>query len=87
MANLTLSVEDELLKQARIYAIHHDTSVNALVREYLQSITNQSQERAKTVEELNLLADEMASQAAVPEDYKWRREDAYEDRLARWDKK
>ncbi len=36
MANLTLSIDDELLKRARIRALEADTSVNALVRAYLE---------------------------------------------------
>jgi plasmid stability protein len=83
VANLTLSIDDDLLKQCRLYAVQHDTSVNALVREYLGSLVGQSQARARLVEELNQLADEAARLAEVPEDYRWRREDAYVDRMAR----
>ena len=36
MANLTLSIDDELLKRARIRALEEDTSVNSLVRHYLE---------------------------------------------------
>lgn len=36
MANLTLSIDDALLKRARLRALEHDTSVNTLVREYLE---------------------------------------------------
>jgi hypothetical protein len=36
MANLTLTIDEELLKQARLRALEEDTSVNALVRGYLQ---------------------------------------------------
>jgi len=39
MANLTLSIDDELLRQARIRALHEGTSVNALVRVYLERLT------------------------------------------------
>ena len=38
MANLTLSIDDELLKRARIRALEQDTSVNALVRGYLEGL-------------------------------------------------
>jgi plasmid stability protein len=37
MTNLTLSIDDDLLKKARIRALEHDTSVNTLVRDYLES--------------------------------------------------
>ena len=87
MANLTLSVDDDLLKQCRLYAVQHDTSVNAMVREFLESLVDRTQERVRAVEELNRIADALARRAAIPEGYKWRRDDAYEDRMARWDKK
>lgn len=37
MANLTLTIDDELLKRARLRAVREDTSVNAVVRQYLES--------------------------------------------------
>ncbi len=38
MTNLTLSIDAELLKRARIRALERDTSVNVLVREYLEGL-------------------------------------------------
>ncbi len=38
MTNLTLSIDDRLLKQARIRALEQDTSVNSLVRDYLEEL-------------------------------------------------
>ena len=38
MANLTLTVDPDLLKRARMRALEQDTSVNALVREYLETL-------------------------------------------------
>ena len=35
MANLTLAIDDDLLQRARQAAMRENTSVNALVREYL----------------------------------------------------
>jgi hypothetical protein len=35
--NLTITVDDEVLKRARIRALEQDTSVNALLRDYLES--------------------------------------------------
>ena len=37
MANLTITVDDEVLKRARIRSLEQGTSVNALLREYLIS--------------------------------------------------
>lgn len=89
MANLTLSIEDELLKQSRLYAVQHDTSVNALVREFLQSLVSKSRDaeqaaRHRDVAEMNRLLDEANRVAQAPDGYQWRREDAYEGRLTRW---
>lgn len=37
MANLTITVNDESLKKARIRALQEGTSVNALLKDYLDS--------------------------------------------------
>ena len=36
MANLTIAIEDEILRRARLRAVAQGTSVNALLRDYLQ---------------------------------------------------
>ena len=36
MANLTITIDDRLLKQARMRALEDGTSVNALLRDYLE---------------------------------------------------
>lgn len=49
MANLTITVDDVLLKRARIKALEENTSVNALLRGYLESYTGTQQtQRALT---------------------------------------
>ena len=35
MKNITLAINEEILRAARRYAANHDTTVNALVRDYL----------------------------------------------------
>ena len=37
MANLTISVDDEILRQARMRALEQETSVNAVLRKYLEA--------------------------------------------------
>jgi len=37
MANLTLSIDDDVLRRARIRALERGTNVNAVVREYLET--------------------------------------------------
>jgi plasmid stability protein len=42
MTNLTLTVDEETLRRARIRALEMGTSVNALVREYLRQVAGRS---------------------------------------------
>jgi hypothetical protein len=37
MANLTITVDDETLRRARIRALEQETSVNSLLRDYLEA--------------------------------------------------
>lgn len=41
--NLTLSIDENLLKSARKLAVDMDTSVNSLIRDYLQTIVEKQQ--------------------------------------------
>jgi hypothetical protein len=45
MANVTFTIDESLLKRARIRAHEQDTSVNALVRGYLESYVGRSPQR------------------------------------------
>jgi hypothetical protein len=37
MANLTITIDEETLRRARIRALEQDTSVNSLLRDYLEA--------------------------------------------------
>jgi plasmid stability protein len=43
MANLTITIDERLLKQARIRALEDGTSVNALLRAYLERYVGSGQ--------------------------------------------
>lgn len=43
MSNLTISVDDQLIKRARVRAIEQGTSLSAKVREFLQDYVNEPQ--------------------------------------------
>lgn len=45
-ANLTLSVEEEVLRRARVRAAERGTSVNALVRDYLARLAGEQSGRS-----------------------------------------
>ena len=78
--NITLSIDEEVVRAVRIYAAKRDTSLNALVREYLGKLASQEEEsqeqrREKARKELLRLA--KRSNAVVGE-ITWSREDLYD---------
>jgi hypothetical protein len=76
MANLTLSIEDELLKRARIRALERDTSVNSLVRDYLEKFVT---DRPQTSGMADFLAWAKTVHAhSGPGGRTWTREELYE---------
>ena len=52
MANLTIAVDDDLLKQARLRALKEGTSVNRVLRERLESYVQDDRRRRKAIREL-----------------------------------
>lgn len=80
MANLTITVDDGTLKRARIRALEEDTSVNAVLREYLEEYAGGRREQIEAAR--RIIEDARRGGAGSgPGGRKWRREDAYEDRL------
>jgi plasmid stability protein len=69
MSNLTLSVDEQLIKRARLRAIEQGTSLSAKVREFLQDYVSGSQqvlarERAEATVHLLAAMDATAALAA-----------------------
>lgn len=81
MANLTLSIDDELLKRARIRALEADTSVNALVRAYLEDFGEGDRSRRAIGGFLEIARASAASSGGGGR--AWSRDELYEDRLGR----
>ncbi|MBS1825828.1 MAG: MerR family transcriptional regulator [Acidobacteria bacterium] len=75
MKNITLSVDEAVLAGARRYAVEHDSTVNALVREYLTRLASQS-ENARTARR-KILQLSNKSQARIG-DARWTRDDLHE---------
>lgn len=71
MANLTLVVDDQVLREARKLAIDRGTSVNQMVREFLETTVQQSTARRQARKRLLSL-----SLPVGP--ITWKREDLYE---------
>lgn len=45
MSNVTLTIDEDLLRRARLRALERGTSVNALVREFLERYAEPDRER------------------------------------------
>jgi hypothetical protein len=81
--NITLSLDDQLVKAVRKIAVERDTTLTGLVRAYLEEVAAKynSDRKRKDLERLNQTLDRLQTRL----DYgsrSWRREDLY-DRKSR----
>ncbi|MFV0451852.1 MAG: DUF6364 family protein [Propioniciclava sp.] len=75
MANLTLSIDDDMLRRARERAAANGTSVNQLVRDYLERLVTPGDSAARS--RILALADG-ASSSSGPEGRSWDRESLHD---------
>jgi hypothetical protein len=75
MKNITLSVSEDTLREVRKIAAERETTVNALVREYLEGLAAHKERRARLRREITKFA--RKSRAAVGA-VTWAREDTHE---------
>jgi len=75
MANLTLSIDEELLRRARIRALERGTSVNAVLREFLEAYAGAASERERAVADVLALAKRSRSGLGAA---RWTRDDLHE---------
>jgi hypothetical protein len=83
MANLTITVDEGTLKRARMRALEEDTSVNAILREYLEEYAGGRREQIEAARRI-IEASRASRSGSGPGGRKWKREDAYEERLGRY---
>jgi hypothetical protein len=76
VANLTLAIDEDLLRRARIKALEDGTSVNALVREQLERYAGESEAAAGL--KAFLRETERTNAGSGPGGRTWTREDLYE---------
>jgi hypothetical protein len=76
MANLTVTVEEQVLRRARIKALEQGTSVNALVSDYLARFAGMGTTEKALADFLEIAKRSHASSG--PEGRTWRREDLYD---------
>lgn len=76
MSNLTIVVPEDVLKRARLRALEHGTSVNAILRGHLEAFAGVDDvERARAA---LLELSESASSGSGPDGRSWTRADLHE---------
>ena len=75
MANLTLTVNEEVLRRARVRALQQGTSVNALVRSYLEAFADADRTTDSRRELLAL--SESVHTGSGPEGRTWTRDELH----------
>lgn len=73
--NLTITVEDDVLRSARIRALEENTSVNAVLRDYLRAYAGLASGRAAAVRRLLKLSRNCQSGRGQS---RWTRDELYE---------
>lgn len=75
MANLMLSIDDDLLKKARMRAIQRGTSVNAEIRRFLEQYTGAEGARQDSVQRVLEWSRSAQSRSAGR---RWSRDELYQ---------
>jgi plasmid stability protein len=78
MANLTISVDEEVLKRARIRALQDNTSVNAVLSAYLNEYARQDEirrSRLAALKNLRKIADQHPIDRGATQ---WSRDELYD---------
>ena len=72
--NLTITVDGDLLKRARIRALQEDTSVNSVLRQFLEAYAGMGERRRDAVADLLALSEAATSRRGSA---KWTRDELY----------
>jgi len=75
MANLTITIDDDLLRRARLRALERGTSVNAILRDYLEALAGGRDVRTSAVAKLLDLSRSAGSRRARR---RWTRDELHE---------
>ncbi len=75
MANLTIVIDDAILKKARMRALEQGTSVNAVLRDYLTNYVGMAEKRQKAVKHLLRLSQRSKAKRGAK---RWSRDELHE---------
>ena len=78
MANLTIAIDADVLKRARIRAISEGSTVNKLLRGYLESYVNDRERQMKAVRSLIALSKKSKARS---DGRRWTKEELHDRRL------
>ena len=76
--NITLSIDEKLVKEVRKIAVERDTTLNGLVRAYLQQLAAENANSGQKRRNLEALEQSFMDFHLVLGKRTWRREDLYE---------
>lgn len=79
--NLTIQLDDDLIRRAKVLAAERGTSVSGLVTQQITELI-EARDRYATARESAL---RMMSEATDREGRRWTREELHEERLSRYD--
>ena len=80
--NITLSIDEAIVKKVRKIAIDRDTTLNAMVREYLMSVAESDAAVRKEQADALMASTERLARDMGPR--RWTRDDLYDERLGRY---
>jgi len=78
--NITLSIEDDLVKEVRKIAVERDTTLTGLVRSYLQELAAEHAKSGRKRRELEALREGFEKYQFNIGKRTWKREDLHERR-------
>jgi hypothetical protein len=76
--NITLSIDDDLVKEVRKIAIERDTTLTGLVRSYLRELADEHAKTGRKRRELEALERSFKEHQFNMGKRTWKREDLYE---------
>jgi hypothetical protein len=76
--NVTLSLDDNLVKQVRRIAVDRDTTLTGLIRDYLQKLAAEGAASGRKQRELEALRRTFREFSVKGGKHDWKREDLYE---------
>lgn len=75
MSNLTISVDEDVLKQARTRALAEGMSVDVLLRDFLERYVSEGRQYRQVTDRILAIAERST---ATSEDCRWTRDELYD---------